>query len=75
MVQLWWYLLVLLFNVLGYVALRIWLAGQAPARRRASSSLTSFTASSSASRSSASSLSPVTRSIRASRWRSVFGWM
>jgi hypothetical protein len=25
LVQLWWYLLVLLFNVLGYVALRIWL--------------------------------------------------
>ena len=23
--QLWWYLLVFLFNVLGYVALRIWL--------------------------------------------------
>ena len=26
MVQLWWYLLVFLFNVLGYAALRIWLA-------------------------------------------------
>ena len=26
LVQLWWYLLVLLFNVLGYAALRIWLA-------------------------------------------------
>jgi hypothetical protein len=25
LVQLWWYLLVLLFNVIGYVALRIWL--------------------------------------------------
>jgi hypothetical protein len=25
MVQLWWYLLVFLFNVLGYAALRIWL--------------------------------------------------
>jgi hypothetical protein len=24
-VQLWWYLLVFLFNVLGYAALRIWL--------------------------------------------------
>jgi hypothetical protein len=24
--QLWWYLLVLLFNVAGYAALRIWLA-------------------------------------------------
>ena len=24
-VQLWWFLLVLLFNVLGYAALRIWL--------------------------------------------------
>ena len=26
MVQLWWYLLVFLFNVAGYAALRIWLA-------------------------------------------------
>jgi hypothetical protein len=26
LVQLWWYLLVLLFNVAGYAALRIWLA-------------------------------------------------
>jgi hypothetical protein len=25
LVQLWWYLLVFLFNVLGYAALRIWL--------------------------------------------------
>jgi hypothetical protein len=25
-VQLWWYLLVFLFNLVGYVALRIWLA-------------------------------------------------
>ena len=25
LVQLWWFLLVLLFNVLGYAALRIWL--------------------------------------------------
>ena len=25
MVQLWWYLLVFLFNLAGYVALRIWL--------------------------------------------------
>ena len=25
MVQLWWYLLVCLFNLAGYVALRIWL--------------------------------------------------
>jgi hypothetical protein len=25
-VQLWWYLLVFLFNVAGYAALRIWLA-------------------------------------------------
>ena len=25
LVQLWWYLLVLLFNVIGYAALRIWL--------------------------------------------------
>ena len=32
LVQLWWYLLVLLFNVLGYVALRIWLVVR---RRRA----------------------------------------
>ena len=24
-VQLWWYLLVFLFNLVGYVALRIWL--------------------------------------------------
>ena len=32
LVQLWWYLLVLLFNVVGYVALRIWLAVR---RRRA----------------------------------------
>ena len=31
-VQLWWYLLVLLFNVLGYAALRIWLTVR---RRRA----------------------------------------
>ena len=30
-VRLWWYLLVLLFNVLGYVALRLWLVR----RRRA----------------------------------------
>jgi hypothetical protein len=26
LVQLWWYLLVFLFNVAGYAALRIWLA-------------------------------------------------
>jgi hypothetical protein len=26
MVQLWWYLLVFLFNIAGYAALRIWLA-------------------------------------------------
>ena len=26
LVQLWWYLLVFLFNVVGYAALRIWLA-------------------------------------------------
>ena len=26
LVQLWWFLLVLLFNLIGYVALRIWLA-------------------------------------------------
>ena len=26
MVKLWWDLLVLLFNLIGYVALRIWLA-------------------------------------------------
>jgi hypothetical protein len=32
LVQLWWYLLVLLFNVIGYVALRIWLVVR---RRRA----------------------------------------
>jgi hypothetical protein len=32
LVQLWWYLLVLLFNVIGYAALRIWLAIR---RRRA----------------------------------------
>jgi hypothetical protein len=32
LVQLWWYLLVLLFNVVGYVALRIWLVVR---RRRA----------------------------------------
>ena len=25
MVQLWWYLLVFLFNIAGYAALRIWL--------------------------------------------------
>ena len=25
LVQLWWYLLVFLFNVVGYAALRIWL--------------------------------------------------
>ena len=31
-VQLWWYLLVLLFNVVGYAALRIWLVVR---RRRA----------------------------------------
>lgn len=31
--KLWWCLLVLLFNVLGYAALRIWLAGRR--RRRA----------------------------------------
>ena len=74
-VQLWWYLLVFLTNLLGYVGAADLARAQAPARRRASSSLTSFTASSSASRSSASSSSPVTRSIRASRWRSVFGWM
>ena len=30
--QLWWYLLVLLFNVAGYAALRIWLLVR---RRRA----------------------------------------
>ena len=30
-VRLWWYLVVLLFNVLGYVALRLWLVR----RRRA----------------------------------------
>jgi hypothetical protein len=32
LVQLWWYLLVLLFNVIGYAALRIWLVVR---RRRA----------------------------------------
>jgi hypothetical protein len=32
LVQLWWYLLVLLFNVIGYAALRIWLLVR---RRRA----------------------------------------
>jgi hypothetical protein len=32
MVQLWWYLLVFLTNVIGYVALRIWLVVR---RRRA----------------------------------------
>ena len=32
LVQLWWYLLVLLFNVIGYAALRIWLVIR---RRRA----------------------------------------
>jgi hypothetical protein len=32
LVSMWWYLLVLLFNVLGYVALRIWLVIR---RRRA----------------------------------------
>jgi hypothetical protein len=32
LVQLWWYLAVLLFNVVGYVALRIWLVVR---RRRA----------------------------------------
>jgi hypothetical protein len=26
LVQLWWYLAVFLFNVIGYAALRIWLA-------------------------------------------------
>jgi hypothetical protein len=26
LVQLWWYLVVFLFNVVGYAALRIWLA-------------------------------------------------
>jgi hypothetical protein len=32
LVQLWWYLLVFLFNVVGYAALRIWLLVR---RRRA----------------------------------------
>lgn len=32
LVSLWWYLLVLLFNVIGYAALRIWLIVR---RRRA----------------------------------------
>jgi hypothetical protein len=32
LVQLWWYLLVFLFNVIGYAALRIWLVIR---RRRA----------------------------------------
>ncbi len=32
LVQLWWFLLVFLFNVVGYAALRIWLAVR---RRRA----------------------------------------
>ena len=32
LVQLWWYLLVFLFNVIGYAALRIWLVVR---RRRA----------------------------------------
>ena len=32
LVQLWWFLLVFLFNVVGYVALRIWLVVR---RRRA----------------------------------------
>ena len=75
LVQLWWYLLVLLFNVHRLRRAADLADRQAPARRCASSSLTSFTASSSASRSSLSSFRPVTRSIRASRWRSVFGWM
>jgi hypothetical protein len=32
LVQLWWYLAVLLFNVVGYLALRVWLVVR---RRRA----------------------------------------
>ena len=74
-VKLWWCLLVFLTQRARLPRAADLARGQAPPRRRASSSLTSFTASSSASRSSPSSSSPVTRSIRASRWRSVFGWM
>jgi hypothetical protein len=35
LVQLWWYLLVFLFNLIGYAALRIWLTVRARQRKSA----------------------------------------
>ena len=81
----WWVLFVFILNILGFALFWIWLLiRRTRARRRLEPSRlacsartrcsrTSFSASSSDSRSSLERSRSVTRSMRSSRWRTVFG--